>query len=215
MSVQVAPSLLAADYAHLADEVRRIEDAGATVLHLDIMDGHFVPNLSFGADLVAALRPLTKMLFDVHLMVTAPENYLQKFAAAGADEITVHLEAAPHLDDILAQIAALKIKRGVSLNPDTPVEKIRPHLDRLDLVLLMSVYPGAGGQPFMPEALDRLRECRQLVGQRPVVLSIDGGVRLDNAPAIRAAGATRLVSGTTIFHAPNPQRAVAQLEGRV
>ncbi|MDR0867701.1 MAG: ribulose-phosphate 3-epimerase [Planctomycetota bacterium] len=213
MSVQVAPSLLAADYAHLAGEVRRIEDAGAAVLHLDIMDGHFVPNLSFGADLVAALRPLTKMLFDVHLMVTAPENYLQKFAAAGADEITVHLEAAPRLDDLLAQIAALKIKRGVSLKPDTPVEKIRPHLDRLDLVLLMSVYPGAGGQSFMPEALDRLRECRQLIGQRPVVLSIDGGVRLDNAPAIREAGATRLVSGTTIFHAPNPQSAVAQLKG--
>ncbi len=213
-TARVAPSLLAADFTCLEREIRRIEEAGVEVLHLDIMDGHFVPNLTFGPPVVEKLRKITKMHFDVHLMLDNPEKFLVPFADAGADGLTIHLEVHPQPEEILEKIGALGKVRGLSFNPDMPTERLRGHLDKVDRLLLMSVFPGFGGQKFIPESLQRLRECVALIGDRKIELEIDGGVTAENAAAVREAGATLLVAGTSTFRAPDVREAVRVIAGR-
>ena len=197
--VVIAPSILSADFARLGEETRAMTDAGADWIHLDVMDGHFVPNLTFGPGVVKALRPHTNAPLDVHLMIAPVDPYIAAFAEAGADIITVHAEAGPHLHRSLQTIRALGRKAGVSLNPATPESVLRYVLDEVDLILVMSVNPGFGGQSFIPAQLDKLRAIREMIGRRPIWLEVDGGVTPETAPAIVAAGATALVAGSAAF----------------
>lgn len=213
MATQIAPSLLAADFARLGDELARAEAAGADMLHLDVMDGHFVPNLSIGVPVVAGLRSVSTLHFDVHLMVDNAHEYLEPFAEAGADALTVHLEVYPEPEVVLDRIAALGKTRGLSINPDMPIARLAGHLDKVDRLLIMSVFPGFGGQSFIEATYDRLREARALIGDRPVEISVDGGVGAKNAAAIIEAGADILVAGTSTFRAPDMGAAIRALRG--
>lgn len=198
---KIAPSLLAADFSRLGEEVRAVAAAGADYLHLDIMDGRFVPNITVGPPVIKALRPLTALPFDVHLMIVEPERYVEGFAEAGADIITVHQETCPHLHRVLEQIHATGKKAGVSLNPATPVDLLEPVLPCVDLVLVMSVNPGFGGQRFLPLALtkvERLQALRQQ-GSYPFEIEVDGGVGADNAGSLARAGCDVLVAGSAVF----------------
>ncbi len=200
-SVRIAPSILAADFARLGEEVRAIEQAGADYVHIDVMDGHFVPNLTIGPDVVRALRPHSTLPFDVHLMISPVDPFVPLFADAGADIITVHPEAGPHLHRTIQLVKSLGKKVGVSLNPATPVEAVDPVLDELDLVLVMSVNPGFGGQKFIPAVLDKIAALRRRIDalDRPVDLEVDGGINDDTAARAIAAGADVLVAGTATF----------------
>jgi ribulose-phosphate 3-epimerase len=211
--IEILPSILAADFTRLGEQIRTVESAGVSMLHVDVMDGHFVPNLSIGTPVVSSLRKATRLTLDVHLMISNPEKYAPVFIEAGADCVSVHQEATPHLDSLVRTIQAEGARAGVVLNPSTPLDTLLHVLEMVDYVLLMSVNPGFGGQrliPYVLEKMRRLRDLRDRTGMR-FAIEIDGGVTLDNVERVADAGAEWIVAGSSVFGAPDPAAAVAQL----
>ncbi|MFQ5898958.1 MAG: ribulose-phosphate 3-epimerase [Candidatus Methylomirabilia bacterium] len=209
--IKIAPSLLSADFAELGEEIARVEEAGADQLHVDVMDGHFVPNLTIGPVVVEAIRKRTRLPLDVHLMVEAPERHLPAFVSAGSDLLTIHVETCPHLHRTLAQIKELGARAGAALNPSTSPGTLEYVLDDLDLVLIMSVNPGFGGQTFISSTYEKVRALRSLLGDRPVEISVDGGVKAEHAGPLVRHGASVLVAGSAIFGAPDSGAALREI----
>jgi len=210
----VAPSLLAADFLRLEQACTMLNESEADWFHLDVMDGRFVPNISYGPMIVNFIRKATPKFCDVHLMILEPEKYTEQFKEVGADQLTVHIEACPHLHRNIQQIKSLGMKAGVAVNPHTPISSLADILQDIDLVLVMSVNPGFGAQQFIPHSLSKIRELRKLIDDwnLPVKIEVDGGVSLENAGDIMAAGADVLVAGNTVFKSPNPKATIAQLK---
>jgi len=215
--MKISPSILSADFCRLGDEVRALEKAGADYIHVDVMDGHFVPNLTIGPAIVKAVRRGTSLPLDVHLMMERPDDFLSDFAKAGANILTVHVEAVAHLHRTLSEIKKYGMRAGVSLNPSTPVCLIEPALDYADLVLVMSVNPGFGGQELIPEVLPKIKEIRRLITRkgRPVELEVDGGIKVDNIGAVADAGADVFVSGSGIFGTPDYTKTIAVMRKNI
>jgi ribulose-phosphate 3-epimerase len=209
--MKIAPSILSADFAALGEAIARVEAAGADQLHVDVMDGHFVPNLTIGPPVIESIRKRTRLPLDVHLMIEEPERWIETYVRAGADWLTVHAEACPHLQRTLNQIREAGARAGVALNPSTGPGVLEYVLDDLDLVLVMSVNPGFGGQSFIPTTYEKIRKIRALLGKRPVLVSVDGGVKREHAHPLAQAGAGVLVAGSAIFGAPDPGKAVVEL----
>lgn len=211
--VKIAPSILSADFSKLGEEVKAVDQGGADYIHIDVMDGHFVPNITIGPLIVEAIRPVTKLPLDVHLMIENPDQYIEAFAKAGADYITVHVEACCHLHRTIQSIKSFGIKAGVVLNPATPVETIQHIIGDIDMVLLMSVNPGFGGQKFIPEVLPKIRKVKELAEQKgaEIEIEIDGGVNPETAKDCIEAGATVLVAGSAVYNQPDYAQAISML----
>jgi ribulose-phosphate 3-epimerase len=211
--IEIAPSILASNFARLGDEIKKVEEGGADVIHVDVMDGHFVPNISIGIPVVASLRKATRLPLDVHLMIEQPEEYIEDFIRAGADRVLVHQEATAHLDRALEMIRENGAQAGVVINPATPVIMLSDVLDKLDTVLVMSVNPGFGGQKFIPNSLEKIRQLNQWRARYNASfrIEVDGGVDLGNAGELAQAGANTFVAGTSIFHTPDPAAATRQI----
>jgi ribulose-phosphate 3-epimerase len=203
--IQISPSILSADFSHLGNEIKRLEEGGADMIHVDVMDGHFVPNLTIGPPVIKALRKQCSIKFDVHLMISPVHKYIEAYADAGADIITIHPEATDNLEDSISKIKSLNKKVGVSLNPESKLDLITKYLEKIDLVLIMSVNPGFGGQKFMPEVLDKVKQLKEIKSKKNVNfdIEIDGGINFDNCQSAIEAGANILVSGTTVFKSNN------------
>ena len=200
-SIKIAPSILSADFSQLGNEIKRLEEGGADMIHVDVMDGHFVPNLTMGPPVIKALRKYTKLPFDVHLMISPVHKYIKDYADAGADIITIHPETTDNLEDSIQHIKKLNKKIGISLNPETQIEVVKNFLEKIDLVLIMSVHPGFGGQKFIPKVLDKIKELKKIKDQQNLNfdIEVDGGINFDNNKLVIKAGANILVSGTTVF----------------
>ena len=203
--IQISPSILSADFSQLGTEIKRLQDGGADMIHVDVMDGHFVPNLTIGPPVIKALRKHCSLIFDVHLMISPVHKYIEAYANAGADIITIHPEATENLQESILKIKSLNKKVGISLNPESKIDLIKNLLDQIDLVLIMSVNPGFGGQKFMPEVLDKIKELKKIQTEKNINfdIEIDGGINFDNCQAVIEAGANILVSGTTVFKSNN------------
>ena len=211
--VKIAPSILSADFSRLGDEIKAVEDAGADWIHVDVMDGHFVPNITIGPPVIESIRKVTKLPLDVHLMIEHADRYVKSFAEAGADLLTVHVEACPHLSRTLQTIRELDVRAGVVLNPATPLSSLEEVLHEIDMVLLMSVNPGFSGQSFIPSILDKASNLRDIMShyEDEIEMQVDGGVRVDNAGKIKEAGASVLVAGSAIFNSKDYKKTIQQL----